>query len=289
MNRAAVHHPPGLRLTPTVNRRHALAAGAALLVVLLIVAVVASSRVSSRTRRSPDAGSPSAPATLSPVQTQRWTAVPPLTDLPAQTPVQQQYDAALASGLAASSSVQAAEIAQIPPPGFATDWPALPLANTPEQWTAQFVQQLLNIDFTRQTRAGLGQWLSAEEAPELLAGVPASIADRVLYLSLFDTAAVGGASSPIPDFSSWAAAAKAGEYWSVSDLVIQADPQFSQIVASGWEPIDQRFAVEDVTGLLTIHEGQSSSTKHFSMAVYVGSAHWHDGYGTVLVSNWKES
>lgn len=289
MNRAAVQRPPGVRLTFTVDRRHVLAAGATTFLMLLIVAVVASYSGSSHTRRKPEAGLSNAPATLSPVQPQRWTAVPPLTDVPAQTPVQQQYDAALASGLAASSSVQAAELAQVPPPGFTAGWPPLPVANTPEQWVTQFTQELLNIDFAHQTRAGLGQWLSAEEAPELLAGVPASIADKVLYLSLFDTAAVGGASSPIPDVSSWAAAAGAGERWSVSNVVIQADAQFSQIVANGWEPIDQRFAVEDVTGLLTIHQGQESTTKHFSMAVYVGSAHWHNGYGTVLVNNWKES
>ncbi len=289
MNRTAVHRPPGVRLTFTLDRRHALAAGVAAFLVALIVAVVASSSGSSHTRRTPETGPSNVPATLSPVQPQSWTAVPPLTDVPTQTPVQQQYDAALASGLAASSSVQAAEVAQVPPPGFLPPWPALPVVNTPEQWVAQFTQELLDIDFTRQTRAGLGQWLSAEEAPELLTGVPASIADKVLYLSLFDTAAVGGASSPVPDASTWTAAARAGERWSVSDLVIQADPQFSQIVASGWEPIDQRFAVEDVTGLLTIHQGQSNTTNHFSMAVYVGSAHWHDGYGTVLVNNWKEN
>lgn len=289
MNRAALQRPPGMRVTFTVDRRHVLAGLAAAFLVLLIVAVVASYGGSSHTRRNSESRLSNAPAALSPVQPQLWTAVPPLTDVPAQTPVQQQYDAALASGLAASSSIQAAEVAQIPPPGFTADWPALPVANTPEQWVAQFTQDLLNIDFARQTRAGLGQWLSAEEAPELLAGVPASIADKVLYLSLFDTAAVGGTSSPVPDASSWASAAQTGERWSVSDLVIQADPQFSQIVASGWEPIDQRFAVEDVTGLLIIHQGQSDTTHHFSMEVYVGSAHWHNGYGTVLVNNWKES
>ena len=289
MNRAAVHRPPGLRLTFTFDRRHVLSAGGATFLLLLIVAVVVSTIGSSHTRRNSEVGPASAPASLSPVQSQRWTAVPPLTDVPVQSPVQQQYDSALASGLAASSSIQAAEVASVPPPGVTADWPLLPVANTPEQWATQFTQELLSIDFTRQTRDELGQWLSAEEAPELLSGVPAGIADKVLYLSLFDTAAVGGASSPVPDASSWGAAAGAGERWSVSDLVVQADPQFSQIVASGWEPIDQRFAVEDVTGLLIIHHGQSTTTKHFSMAVYVGSAHWHGGYGTVLVNNWKES
>lgn len=271
------------------HRRRLIVAVAAVFVMLLVAGVIATSVGSGHTRRHVNAEPMSAAPAILPTQTSTFTAVPPLTDVPADTPVQQQYDAALASGLASSSSVEAASAAQVPAPGFSADWPALPVANTPEQWVTQFSQQLLDIDFARQSRTDLGQWLSAEEAPELLAGVPAATADKVLYLSLFDSAAVGGTSSPIPDTNSWRAAAQAGQRWTVSNLVAQPDPQFSQIVASGWQPIDQRFAVEDVTGNLTTTQSESSTTKHFSMAVYVGSAHWHDGYGTILVSNWKES
>jgi hypothetical protein len=211
--------------------------------------------------------------------------------LPTETPVQQQYDAALASGLAASSSLQAAQAAQVPGPGFSSAWPALQVANTPAQWTSTFTSELLDIDFPRQTRAGLGAWLSAEEAPELLPGVPSGTAGKVLYLSLLEGAAVGEAASPIPDTVTWQANATVGAHWRVSDVLIQADPQFAQIVASGWQPIDQRFAVEDVTGALTISRARTAATttERFSMAVYVGSAHWHQGYGTVLVNDWKET
>ena len=278
------------------DRRRGLILGTvAAFAVVLIAGVIAASVGSSHARRRQVNADPVAAApAISPAQTAAWSPVPPLTDVPAETPVQQQYDAALASGLASSSSVTAAETAQAPPPGFSASWPALPVANTPEEWASQFTHELLDIDFARQSRTDLGRWLSAEEAPELLAGVPAEIADKVLYLSLFDTTAVGGTSSPVPDANTWQAAARAGESWTVSDLVVQPDPQFSQIVASGWQPIDQRFAVEDVTGNLTVSQGSvsqgaSSITKQFSMAVYVGSAHWHDGYGTVLVGNWKES
>jgi hypothetical protein len=54
-------------------------------------------------------------------------------------------------------------------------------------------------------------------------------------------------------------------------------------------PVDQRFAAWDVSGVLTATSGSSSLQRHFSMVVYVGSAHWHPGYGTVLVNNWKET
>lgn len=271
------------------RRRGLIVWAAALFVVLLTAGIVAASVGSGHPRPRVTAEPLAAAPAISPDSTQAWKSVPPLTDVPPDTPVQQQYDTALTSGLAASSSVQAAEAAQVPPPGFSTAWPALPVADTPERWAGQFTRAMLDIDFARQSRTGLGSWLSAEEAPELLAGVPGSVADKVLYLSLFDTTALGGSSSPIPDASSWQAAARADERWTVSDLVVQADPQFSQIVANGWQPVDERFTVEDVTGNLTTTRGTSNTTKRFSMAVYIGSAHWHDGYGTVLVGDWKES
>lgn len=271
------------------HRRGFVVAAAALFAVLLTAGIVAASLGSGHPRSRATAAPAAAAPAISSDSTPTWKPVPPLTDVPPDTPVQQQYDAALTSGLAASSSVQAAEAAQVPPPGFSATWPALPVADTPERWAGQFTRALLDIDFAHQSRSGLGRWLSAEEAPELLAGVPGSVANKVLYLSLFDSTALGGTSSPIPDASAWQTAARAGERWTVSDLVVQADPQFSQIVASGWQPVDERFTVEDVTGNLTTTRGTSKTTKQFSMAVYVGSAHWHDGYGTVLVGDWKES
>jgi hypothetical protein len=47
--------------------------------------------------------------------------------------------------------------------------------------------------------------------------------------------------------------------------------------------------VEDVSGVLRVTQGKVSTTRHFSMVIQVGSAHWRDGYGTVLVSDWKVS
>lgn len=274
-----------------LDRRRGVFIGAAVgFAVLLTAGVVAASVGSGHTRPRPPVRPAAASPAISPGKVSAaWTPVPPLTDVPTDTPVQQQYDAALVSGLASSSGVRAAEAAEVPAPGFSASWPALPVADTPQRWARQFCQEMLDIDFAHQSRSGLGRWLSAEEAPELLPGVPASIADKVLYLSLFDTTALGGTSSPIPNAAFWQAAAKAGGRWKVSDVVVQPDPQFSRIVASGWQPIDQRFAVEDVTGTLTTSGGGPATARRFSMAVYVGSAHWHDGYGTVLVGGWKES
>lgn len=273
-----------------VDRRRGFLIGAAIVFAVLLVAGVATASLgSSHPRSHKPAASEIARSGLSTKQASMWTPVPPLTDVPAETPVQEQYDSALASGLSSSSSVEAAEAAQVPSPGFSAAWPGLPASNTPEEWVRHFSQELLDIDFAHQSRTGLGEWLSSEEAPELLAGVPAAIADKVLYLSLCEATAVGGTAGPIPDASTWQADAQTGQTWNVSNLVIQPDPQFSQIVASGWQPIDQRFAVEDVTGTITATQRGSSVAKSFSMAVYVGSAHWHEGYGTVLVNDWKET
>jgi len=76
--------------------------------------------------------------------------------------------------------------------------------------------------------------------------------------------------------------------WSVSNLVLQPDAQWSQILAAGWQPTDERFAVFDASGTLTIMQPGGASTRSFSLKLYVGSAHWQQGYGTVLVSDWSE-
>lgn len=274
-----------------VQRRPFVAAVAVagVLVIALIVGTVAALSGGSRHGTNLKAASPPAMAGSFPAEQTSFTSVPPLTDDPAQTPVQEQYDSAFASGLSSSSTLETAEQTEVPSPAYAASWPAIPVADTPESWSTEFVQGMLDIDFAHQTRAGLGGWLSAEEAPELLPGVPAGVADKVLYLSMFDADTLGSGPSSIPDQAGWDSLARAGAHWSVTDLLAQPDPNFSQIVAAGWQPIDQRFAVEDVSGLLTVATGGTSVQRDFTMTVYVGSAHWHPGYGTVLVDNWKET
>ena len=54
------------------------------------------------------------------------------------------------------------------------------------------------------------------------------------------------------------------------------------------QPTDVRMTEEDVTGRLTVHQGGRVTTSHFALQVIVGSARWHDGYGTVAVAGWQE-
>jgi hypothetical protein len=44
----------------------------------------------------------------------------------------------------------------------------------------------------------------------------------------------------------------------------------------------------DVSGLITIWQGRTVGAHHFSLQLIVGSARWHDGYGTVATAGWKE-
>jgi hypothetical protein len=277
-----------------VNRRRVVVACSVALVALLVVGVVTvagGGRQHATAFRSTPSDSPGVtqPPVPPPSARSRWVPVPPVTDNPPRRPVQDQYDRALAQGLSSSGTVLAAETAQVPAPALSATWPAPAVSYQPDTWVRAFTDGLLRVDFARQSRTGLGGWLSAEEAPELLPGIPPSAQDKVLYLSLFDPTAAGGTSTPVPSPAQWQANASAGVSWSVSGLLVEPDARWSQIIADGWQPVDQRFSVNDVSGDLTAHQGSTTVDHRFSMVVYTGSARWHDGYGTTLVADWTES
>jgi hypothetical protein len=281
--------PGALPRTP----RRVAAASAVALVALIVVGIVVDlggggprHAASGPATTTPTGVGPRGLSHLSP---SRWVPVTPVTDIPQRTPVQDQYDRALAQGLSSSGTVLAAETAQVPAPAVSTTWPAPAVSYEPDPWVRRFTAGLLDVHFVRQSRAGLAGWLTAEEAPELLPGIPPSAQNKVLYLSLFDPTAVGSASTPVPSPGQWKANAAAGVSWSVSGLLVEPDARWSQILADGWQPVDQRFSVDDVSGELTVHQGATVVNHRFSMMVYTGSARWHNGYGTTLVTNWTES
>jgi hypothetical protein len=220
-----------------------------------------------------------------------WQPVAPATTVPEESPVQQQYDKGFEQGFSSASNkamMDRAEALQLPGPATDGGWPALPVSETPDGWATEFASGLLDINFARQSRDALGAWLVAEEAPDLMPGIPTGFQDRALYVSLLRPGIIGQ-SSPLPSPSQWLADAAAGVRWSASDLEVQLEPQWQQMIDAGWQPTDVRAAVEDVSGVLTITRRKATTTRRFSMVVQVGSAHWREGYGTVLVSDWKES
>jgi hypothetical protein len=276
-----------------LNRRLVAVASSVALVALLVgvIAVAGGGRHHATASRSAPSTSPGGmrPPVPPTSAESRWVPVPPVTDIPPRTPVQDQYDRALAQGLSSSGTVLAAETARVPAPAVSASWPAPVVSYQPDAWVRAFTDGLLDVDFARQSRNGLAGWVSAEEAPELLPGIPPSAQDKVLYLSLFDPTAAGGTSTPVPSPAQWQADASAGVSWSVSGLLVEPDARWAQIIADGWQPVDQRFSVNDVSGDLTVHQGSTTVAHRFSMVVYTGSARWHDGYGTTLVADWTES
>ena len=275
-----------------MNLRHPRLVLAALSSVLLVVAgsLVALTVGAGHARTGARGPALSGTRTTSPLPSSAWHPVSPATTVPTATPVQHRYDQGFRKGFSSPANrTQMARVAalQLPPPAVGGHWPALAPAFVPSAWSREFTAGLLDIDFTRQSRAALGRWLVAEEAPDLMPGIPASAELCPLYATVLKPA-VDGEPSPVPSAPEWRSDAAANLRWSASELRAEPDPQWQDMVAAGWQPTDLYAAVEDVSGALTITKGVEHTTHFFSLVLQLGSARWHPGYGTVLVAGWTE-
>lgn len=259
-----------------------LAGGAAL------VATAAMKGRSQTTSVDPTGRQPEGPTSTSARHSQlEWRSV---VTVPAPTtPVQRMYDQAFEQGLGGLPGMAAAAALPVPAPAIGGGWPALGVDLTADGWARKFVHGLLDIDYARRERAALGAWLQAHEAPELLPGVPMSVADKVLYVSVLNSELFGGQATPIPAAAEWKANADAGVRQWVSDLVTRPEHQWAQMVSAGWQPSDPRMTTLALSGLLTVERAGALTTHPFRLQLLVGSARWRDGYGTVAISDWQVS
>lgn len=214
----------------------------------------------------------------------------PLRVTPPQTQTQEQVDSELASSESAASIAQA-ESETVSAPAVSAAYPAIPVSadGDPTAYALAFAAELLDINYHSQTRAGVLGWAEYEEAPDTLPGVPAQIADKSLVGSLAYAGVAGAEASPVPPAGQWPAP-DSGVVQQVSGLTATVGPDWTQLVTGGWEPVDPLMTIMAVTGSITVTvDGKPGPPRSFSMAVILGGARHHAGYGAVAVSAWTEA
>ena len=200
---------------------------------------------------------------------------------------QQQADNAKIATANEGKGAQWAAIETLTPPAPVTSrvFPAISHATRQgaDSYATAFVNELLSIDFAKQSRPSLFAWAQSEMAPDTLPGTPARASTRILYANL------SSSTSPVPTPTKWSANAAAGVTWAVSGINETVAPLWSDSIATGWVPPDPRMVGLDVTGTLTITQrGHAPAERPFSLQLDLGTAEYHSGYGALSVNNWTE-
>ena len=207
---------------------------------------------------------------------------------PPHTAIQEQIDNDLAQA-ETPAALAAARKASVPAPALSASYPSIQTSDRsdPSSYAIAFVNELLDIDYGTDSRAGLLAWAEHEEAPNTLPGVPASVGPKALVLSLADPGLPGGTPSPVPSGVQWQSDAQDDVVQSVSDVEVEVDPDWTQLIAEGWQPRDPRMIMEAVTGTMTVTtNGVVGAPESFSLSVTLASAAHASGYGAVAVGNW---
>jgi len=198
-------------------------------------------------------------------------------------------DQKLASEMGQSGNQVAAIEAITPaPPAWTTAYPQVPPSATKDEtsYAVAFIEELLDRNYRTQSREDLARWVSAEAADEMLPGVPAEAGGRALYAELIDPAAVGGVTGPVPSAGDWNGFARADVTEHVYDVLVNPDAAWSAFVSKGFTSADPLLTVVDVTGVIATTKGRGTTTKHFSLQLFLGSALHHPGYGSWGIDQW---
>jgi len=206
----------------------------------------------------------------------------PLRVTPPQTAVERAANAIMAQNQN-PGSFTSSRAARFPGAATCAAFPPIDTADSslPSMYAMAFTQELLDVDFATSTRQELLAWASYNNAPNTLANVPAAANLKILPGSLAARPAV------VPTKTQWAAMAASRTVWRVSGLVISVSPIWTQMLSTGWKPVDPLMVMYDVSGTLTVTTlGRAPVIESIFFALTLGGASGHPGYGAVAVNNW---
>jgi len=253
--------------------RAKLLLAAPLLIVVIVVVLLA---------LRPSSGSPTGGANQV-GSAKPTTALPPYRPLrvtPSQTAIERTVNQGFAQEWSGESASTAA---RLPEAATSATFPPVDAADSqsPSVYALAFTQELLDVDFQTSTRKNLLAWASYNNAPNSLVTMPAAIDLKLLPASLTMNP------TPIPSSTQWKRLAAARTNWHVSGLVTSVSPIWTQLLATGWQPVDPLLAMYDVSGTLTVTTpGHEPDVESFFFVLTLGGASWHPGYGAVVMNDW---
>jgi len=206
----------------------------------------------------------------------------PLRVTPPQTAIERTANAIMAQNENSGSFTTSLAV-QFPGAATCAAFPPIDAVDSslPSMYALAFTQELLDVDFASSTRRELLAWASYNNAPNTLANVPAAANLKILPGSLAARPAL------LPTKTQWAAMAASRTVWRVSGLVISVSPIWTQMLSTGWKPVDPLMVMYDVSGTLTVTtSGRAPVVESIFFALTLGGASWHPGYGAVAVNNW---
>lgn len=169
---------------------------------------------------------------------------------------------------------------------YSTAYPAIAVddRNDPSAYATAFVTELVDRDYTLQSRQQLLAWAQAESAPNTLPGVTPGLAAHSLVLSLLEPTPPPG---PVPSPAGWAQQVLSQRVQTVANVEAAVNPAWMALTSTGWEPADPTMTILTVTGNLVSNGLGGARTESFSLDLTLGSNWSRSGFGAVAVDDWS--